>query len=83
MVAFSPFVTFAGALRVNNQAMPVIRDSRSAPFAAACPRYVSLCKPQRVGGTWYLRSGEYVRAADAAPAQAFAPHARMVLPKPR
>jgi len=70
-------------MRVNNQGMPSIRDSRSAPFAAACPRYVSLCKPQRVGGTWYLRSGEYVRAADPAPApvQVLAPHARRLLLK--
>jgi len=68
-------------MRVNNQGMPSIRDSRSAPFAAACPRYVSLCKPQRVGGTWYLRSGEYVRAADPAPVQVLAPHARRLLLK--
>jgi len=78
MVTFSPFLTLTSAMRVNNQGMPSIRDSRSAPFAAACPRYVSLCKPQRVGGTWYLRSGEYVRAAEPAPVLA-SPSGRLLL----
>ncbi len=52
-------------MRANNPGMRSNRDSQSPPLAVGCPRFVSLCKPRRVGTTWYLRSGEYVQAVQS------------------
>ncbi len=80
-VTFSPFLTIAGGMRVNNQGMQSTRDSRSTPLAVGCPRYVSLCKPRRVGNTWYLRSGEYVQAVQSEPMAAADTRTQLLFPK--